>query len=230
MANCLCTHAKDCCVYFPSCEATIEMTTVITLEWAHKLCVMRVHTLICFLHDPWLKMNNKAIFTRQLHVSLTLFTSFWWRYNRLYNALQLWRKHAKNRDKISTVSMMILAAGRVRNVYSMCGRRWRKKLNYVRLIELCGVPFWIDIVSARICSDLMIISMIMIVMIMIMMIMIIMIMTRVMIIWLITFYIYLNASQHDNILFSLYPPLQRSWKGVYWFTLFSCLKYCFIFT
>ena len=38
-------------VYFPSGEATREMNTKITLEWAQKRFVTRVHTLFYFLHD-----------------------------------------------------------------------------------------------------------------------------------------------------------------------------------
>ena len=35
------------CVYFPSCEATAK----ITLEWAQKQFVAKVHALFYFLHD-----------------------------------------------------------------------------------------------------------------------------------------------------------------------------------
>ena len=38
-------------VYFPSCEATRETNTKMTLEWAHEQFVTRVHTLFYFLHD-----------------------------------------------------------------------------------------------------------------------------------------------------------------------------------
>ena len=38
-------------VYFPSCEATREINTKVTLQWAQKQFVMRVHTLFYFLHD-----------------------------------------------------------------------------------------------------------------------------------------------------------------------------------
>ena len=38
-------------VYFPSCEATREINTKITLEWAQKQFVTRVHALFYFLHD-----------------------------------------------------------------------------------------------------------------------------------------------------------------------------------
>ena len=39
------------CVYCPGCEASREMNTKITLEWAQKQFVTRVHTLFYFLHD-----------------------------------------------------------------------------------------------------------------------------------------------------------------------------------
>ena len=43
-------------VYFPSCEATREMNTKITFQWAQKQFVTRVHTLSYFLHNI---NNNK---------------------------------------------------------------------------------------------------------------------------------------------------------------------------
>ena len=38
-------------VYFPSCVATREINTKITIEWAHKQFATRVHTLFYFLQD-----------------------------------------------------------------------------------------------------------------------------------------------------------------------------------
>ena len=38
-------------VNFPSCEATREINTKITLKWAQKQFVASVHTLFYFLHD-----------------------------------------------------------------------------------------------------------------------------------------------------------------------------------
>ena len=38
-------------VYFPSCEAAREINTKITLKWAQKQFVARVHTLFYFLDD-----------------------------------------------------------------------------------------------------------------------------------------------------------------------------------
>ena len=38
-------------VYFPCCEATRELNPQITLEWAQKRFVTRVHTLFYILHD-----------------------------------------------------------------------------------------------------------------------------------------------------------------------------------
>ena len=72
-------------VYFPSCAATREIITKITLEWAHKQFVTRVHTLFYFLHDitnP--KMTPKTrIFACHPHVSLARFTFCSWRHTRL---------------------------------------------------------------------------------------------------------------------------------------------------
>ena len=59
-------------VYFPSCEATKEINTKITLEWAQKRLVTRVHTLFYFLHDktnPWMTpqlIAEDVTITRQL--------------------------------------------------------------------------------------------------------------------------------------------------------------------
>ena len=39
------------CIYFPSREATREINTNITLEWAQKQFVTTVDTLSYFLHD-----------------------------------------------------------------------------------------------------------------------------------------------------------------------------------
>ena len=46
-------RSRKCCfgVYFPSCTATGEINTEITLEWAHKQFVTWVHTSYYFLHD-----------------------------------------------------------------------------------------------------------------------------------------------------------------------------------
>ena len=51
-------------VYFPSCEATREINTKITLEWAQKRFVTRVHTLFYFLHDitnPYMTTKRRAL-------------------------------------------------------------------------------------------------------------------------------------------------------------------------
>ena len=72
-------------VYFPSCKATREINSKITLEWVQKQLVMRVYTLLYFLHDimnP--KMTIKTmIFTHHPGVSLARFSFWWWRHNRL---------------------------------------------------------------------------------------------------------------------------------------------------
>ena len=77
-------------VYFPSCEATRQINTKITLEWAQKQFVMRVHTSFYFLHDitnPIIKIKT-TILTHCPSVSLTGFRSAadvtidcWWRQN-----------------------------------------------------------------------------------------------------------------------------------------------------
>ena len=57
----------------------------ITLEWAHKQFVTRVHTLFYFLHDttnPWMTLTTR-IFTHHPRVSLARLTFCWWRHNRL---------------------------------------------------------------------------------------------------------------------------------------------------
>ena len=72
-------------VYFPSCTATREINTKITLGWAHKQFVTRVHILSYFLHDiTILEMSLKTrIFTHHPRDSFARFTVCWWRHNRL---------------------------------------------------------------------------------------------------------------------------------------------------
>ena len=72
-------------VYFPSCAATREINTKMTLEWAHKQFVTRVHTSFYFSHDIRnTQMTTKTtIFSHQHRVSLVLFTFYWWRHNWL---------------------------------------------------------------------------------------------------------------------------------------------------
>ena len=77
-------------VYFPRCCATREINTKITLEWAHKQFVTRVHTLFYFLHDitnPSMTLKTR-IFTHHPRVSLVRFTFCWWRHNRLATTSQ----------------------------------------------------------------------------------------------------------------------------------------------
>ena len=66
-------------VYFPSCAATREINTKITLEWAHKQFVTRVHTLFYFLHDiTYPKMTLKTrIFTHH-RGWVGLWGFLWW--------------------------------------------------------------------------------------------------------------------------------------------------------
>ena len=71
--------------YFPSCEATREINTIITLEWAQKRFVTRVHTLFYFSHDitnPQMTIKTTG-FTHHPRVSLTRFSFCWCRHNRL---------------------------------------------------------------------------------------------------------------------------------------------------
>ena len=72
-------------VYFPPCAAKREINTKITLEWAHKQFVTRVHTLFYFLHDimnPKMTLKTR-ILTHHPPVSLARFTLCWWRHSRL---------------------------------------------------------------------------------------------------------------------------------------------------
>ena len=53
----------------------LETTTKITLEWAQKQFVMRVHTLFYILHDiATKKKDDKTIFTHPPRASLAGFT------------------------------------------------------------------------------------------------------------------------------------------------------------
>ena len=70
-------------VYIPSCEATREINTKITLEWAQKQFVTRVHTSFYLLHDktnPYMTIET-TIFTHRPRVSLARFPFCWWRHN-----------------------------------------------------------------------------------------------------------------------------------------------------
>ena len=72
-------------VYFPSCEATRGINTKITLEWAQKRFVTRVHTLFYFLHDktnPYMTIRTTS-FTYRPRVSLTRFSFCWLCHNLL---------------------------------------------------------------------------------------------------------------------------------------------------
>ena len=74
-------------VYFPSCKATREKNTTITLEWAQKQFITRVHALFYFLHDTTNpQMTTKTmIFTHRPHLGLSLarFWFCWWHHNGL---------------------------------------------------------------------------------------------------------------------------------------------------
>ena len=49
--NCLCAQERVILALFPSCEATKEISTKITLSWVHIRFVTTVHTLLYFLHN-----------------------------------------------------------------------------------------------------------------------------------------------------------------------------------
>ena len=61
---------------FPSCAATREINTKITLEWAHKQFVTRVHKLCYLLHDitnPKITLKTR-IFTSSPCLTRSLYT------------------------------------------------------------------------------------------------------------------------------------------------------------
>ena len=63
----------------------LQINTKITLEWAQKQFVMRVHTLFYSLHNIMtINMTIKTtIFTHWPRASLAGFTFCWWHHNRL---------------------------------------------------------------------------------------------------------------------------------------------------
>ena len=70
--NNVCTGVANC------------LNTKITLEWAHKQFVRRVHTIFDFLRDitsPQMTIKP-TIFTHRTHVAHVRFTFCWWRHNR----------------------------------------------------------------------------------------------------------------------------------------------------
>ena len=115
-------------VYFPSCEATREINTKITLEWAQKQFITRIHTSFHFLHDI---MNHKwdktTIFSHRPRVLLPWFSFCWWCHNRLLMMSQ-W---PDNCDVITWIMISILftaifTAGRLRR-YTKSGIAQLKK-------------------------------------------------------------------------------------------------------
>ena len=72
-------------VYFPSCVATMEINTKLSLAWAHKQFVTRVTYIILFLtrHNESINNAKTRIFTHYPRVSLAPFTLCWWRHNGL---------------------------------------------------------------------------------------------------------------------------------------------------
>ena len=70
--NCFSAHKRVILVfYFPSCKATREINTNITLEWAQKQLDTRVNTLFYFLRDDKIDYENKDFHT------LTLCLTHW---------------------------------------------------------------------------------------------------------------------------------------------------------
>ena len=70
------------------------ITREITLSWAHKQFVTRVHTLFYFLHDitnPKMTLKTR-IFSHHPRASLARFSFCWWRHNRLAMTSQ-WPDH-----------------------------------------------------------------------------------------------------------------------------------------
>ena len=68
VTTCFCTHSSVILVYFPRCFATREINTKITLSWALKQFVTRVHTFF-------------SIWCREVSVSCKI---VWWKSHRPY--------------------------------------------------------------------------------------------------------------------------------------------------
>ena len=94
-------------VYFPSCAATKEINTKITLEWAHKQFVTRVHTLFYFLHDitnPWMALKQGSSHIIPVFHSLALrsagdVTIDWrWRHNDQTIVTTTWQMISNSLD------------------------------------------------------------------------------------------------------------------------------------
>ena len=144
-------------IYFPSCEATRGINTKITLEWAQKQFVTRVHTLCYFLHDvtnPWITIKT-TIFTHRPRVWLARFSFCWWRHNRLLMTSQ-WPDNCvaitwiviSNSLDMSLVTA-IFTAGRVgtrfltRPAMNMTGNRlWRHQQNVSKPSEWVTGLMW----------------------------------------------------------------------------------------
>ena len=109
-------------VYFPSCEATREINTKITLWWVQKQFFTRVHISFYFLHDitnPLMTIKT-TILTHRPCVSLARFSSAddvtidcWWRHNGQTIVTWLRDKWYLTRS-ISILFTAIFTTGRVR--------------------------------------------------------------------------------------------------------------------
>ena len=127
-------------VYVPSCAATREINTKITLEWAHKQFVTRVHTLFYFLHDmtnPKITLKTR-IFTHHARIMPARFTLSWWRHSRLVMTSQ-WPDQVITR-LISILFTAIFTAGRVRK--SILFKPWCVNV-------ILGVTFVSQVISSQ---------------------------------------------------------------------------------
>ena len=93
-------------VYFPSCAATRELNTKITLEWAHKQFVTRMHTLFYFFtrHDESINIaknddlhTSSSCLTRSLYVLFMTSQSIG---DDVTMFRQVWREHVTSDIKL----------------------------------------------------------------------------------------------------------------------------------
>ena len=125
VTNCFSAHERIIFVFIsPICEA-------ITLEWAQKQFVTRVHTLFYFSH-PYL-MTKTTIFTHRPRVSLARSSFCWWRRDRLLMTSQ-WRD---NCDAITWI--MISNSLDIDFIHGDVYERSRKKLRYSSILPFSSV-------------------------------------------------------------------------------------------
>ena len=133
-------------VYVPSCAATREINTKITLELARKLFVTKVHTFILFLtrnNEPT-NDDKTTIFINCPYGSRARSMFCRWRHNRL-RMMSLW---PDNCDAITWIVIynsldidfltVIFTAGRVRNLEKLTHISWGYRANNAtHSISLC---------------------------------------------------------------------------------------------